>query len=158
MLSWPSPDRVGDLFQVERVPAAQQGMPEIPYPSFDWIPRCRGRRLADRRILLLPPLLYCRPLLWRSGGIVGSPFGRLLTDQIPREPPSARVHRRHVRRLRAGAFVLAGAFAGLAGGLFGIFPIAACPRLRVLDQVSEVLIMTLLAAWARSRPGHRALV
>jgi branched-chain amino acid transport system permease protein len=49
-----------------------------------------------------------------------------------------------VRRYELGAFVIAGAFAGLAGGLFGIFNRGVFPDFAYWTKSSEVLIMTLL--------------
>jgi branched-chain amino acid transport system permease protein len=50
----------------------------------------------------------------------------------------------NVRRYELAAFVLAGAFAGLAGGLFGIFNRGVFPDFAYWTKSSEVLIMTLL--------------
>src|ERR671936_1088453 len=50
----------------------------------------------------------------------------------------------HVRRYELAAFVLAGAFAGLAGGLFGIFNRGVFPDFAYWTKSSEVLIMTIL--------------
>ena len=49
-----------------------------------------------------------------------------------------------MRRYELAAFVLAGAFAGLAGGLFGIFNRGVFPDFAYWTKSSEVLIMTLL--------------
>jgi branched-chain amino acid transport system permease protein len=49
-----------------------------------------------------------------------------------------------VRRYELAAFVLAGAFAGLAGGLFGIFNRGVFPDFAYWTKSAEVLIMTLL--------------
>ena len=50
----------------------------------------------------------------------------------------------NVRRYELAAFVLAGVFAGLAGGLFGIFNRGVFPDFAYWTKSSEVLIMTLL--------------
>jgi branched-chain amino acid transport system permease protein len=50
----------------------------------------------------------------------------------------------NVRRYELAAFVVAGAFAGLAGGLFGIFNRGVFPDFAYWTKSSEVLIMTLL--------------
>jgi branched-chain amino acid transport system permease protein len=49
-----------------------------------------------------------------------------------------------VRRYELAAFVLAGAFAGIAGGLFGIFNRGVFPDFAYWNKSAEVLIMTLL--------------
>ena len=49
-----------------------------------------------------------------------------------------------VRRYELAAFVIAGVFAGLAGGLFGIFNRGVFPDFAYWTKSSEVLIMTLL--------------
>jgi branched-chain amino acid transport system permease protein len=50
----------------------------------------------------------------------------------------------NVRLYELAAFVIAGAFAGLAGGLFGIFNRGVFPDFAYWTKSSEVLIMTLL--------------
>ena len=50
----------------------------------------------------------------------------------------------NVRRYELIVFVLAGAFAGLAGGLFGIFNRGVFPDFAYWTKSSEVLIMTIL--------------
>ncbi len=50
----------------------------------------------------------------------------------------------NVRLYELAAFVLAGTFAGLAGGLFGIFNRGVFPDFAYWTKSSEVLIMTLL--------------
>jgi branched-chain amino acid transport system permease protein len=49
-----------------------------------------------------------------------------------------------VRRYELAAFVLAGAFAGIAGALFGIFNRGVFPDFAYWSKSAEVLIMTLL--------------
>jgi branched-chain amino acid transport system permease protein len=80
---------------------------------------------------------------WALRRIVGSPFGRMLTT-IRENPERAEFIGVNVRRHELAAFVLAGAFAGLAGGLFGIFNRGVFPDFAYWTNSSEVLIMTLL--------------
>jgi len=81
--------------------------------------------------------------LWVLRRIVGSPFGRMLTT-IRENAERAEFIGVNVRRYELAAFVLAGAFAGLAGGLFGIFNRGVFPDFAYWTKSSEVLIMTLL--------------
>ena len=81
--------------------------------------------------------------LWVLRRIVGSPFGRILTT-IRENPERAEFIGVNVRRYELAAFVLAGVFAGLAGGLFGIFNRGVFPDFAYWTKSSEVLIMTLL--------------
>ncbi|HEY3093639.1 MAG TPA: branched-chain amino acid ABC transporter permease, partial [Vicinamibacterales bacterium] len=81
--------------------------------------------------------------LWLLHRIVRSPFGRMLTT-IRENPERAEFIGVHVRRYELAAFVLAGSFAGLAGGLFGIFNRGVFPDFAYWTKSSEVLIMTLL--------------
>ncbi len=80
---------------------------------------------------------------WILRRIVGSPFGRMLAT-IRENPERAEFIGVNVRRYELAAFVLAGAFAGLAGGLFGIFNRGVFPDFAYWTKSSEVLIMTLL--------------
>jgi branched-chain amino acid transport system permease protein len=75
--------------------------------------------------------------------VVSSPFGRLLTT-IRENPERAEFIGVNVRRYELVAFMIAGAFAGLAGGLFGIFNRGVFPDFAYWTKSSEVLIMTLL--------------
>src|SRR5207244_1179460 len=70
-------------------------------------------------------------------------FGRMLTT-IRENAERAEFIGVNVRRYELVAFVLAGAFAGLAGGLLGIFNRGVFPDFAYWTKSSEVLIMTLL--------------
>ena len=87
-------------------------------------------------------LVGCRvsPPSWR---IVGSPFGRVLTA-IRENPERAEFVGINVRRYQLAAFVVAGAFAGLAGALFGIFNRGVFPDFAYWSKSAEVLIMVIL--------------
>ena len=131
-------------FKWNEVTGGEQGMPEIPYPNFDWIPSLPlvgGWRTAEYFYFLT--LLMVALCLWLLRRIVGSPFGRMLTA-IRENPERAEFIGVNVRGYELAAFVLAGAFAGLAGGLFGIFNRGVFPDFAYWTKSSEVLIMTLL--------------
>jgi branched-chain amino acid transport system permease protein len=119
-------------------------MPEIPYPDLAWmqkLPFFGEYRASDHFYLLTVALVgVC---LWVLRRIVGSPFGRMLTT-IRENPERAEFIGVNVRRYELIAFVIAGAFAGLAGGLFGIFNRGVFPDFAYWTKSSEVLIMTLL--------------
>jgi branched-chain amino acid transport system permease protein len=135
-------------FKWNEVTGGEQGMPEIPYPSFDGV---------DRVVSALPALgsyrtsdyyyFTCLVLvalcLWALRRIVASPFGRMLTT-IRENAERAEFIGVNVRRYELAAFVIAGSFAGLAGGLFGIFNRGVFPDFAYWTKSSEVLIMTLL--------------
>ena len=131
-------------FKWNEVTGGEQGMPEIPYPSFDWInglPLVGGWRTAEYFYFLT--LVMVALSMWLLRRIVGSPFGRMLTT-IRENAERAEFIGVNVRRYELAAFVLAGAFAGLAGGLFGIFNRGVFPDFAYWTKSSEVLIMTLL--------------
>jgi branched-chain amino acid transport system permease protein len=131
-------------FKWNEVTGGEQGMPEIPYPSFDWIaelPLVGGWRTAEYFYFLT--LVMVALCFWLLRRIVGSPFGRMLTT-IRENAERAEFIGVNVRRYELAAFVLAGAFAGLAGGLFGIFNRGVFPDFAYWTKSSEVLIMTLL--------------
>ncbi len=135
-------------FKWNEVTGGEQGMPEIPYPSFDWVERIApvipfvgGYRTSD--YFYFTCLLLVAACLWILRRIVGSPFGRMLTT-IRENAERAEFIGVNVRRYELAAFVIAGAFAGLAGGLFGIFNRGVFPDFAYWTKSSEVLIMTLL--------------
>ena len=135
-------------FKWNEVTGGEQGMPEIPYPDFGWLervgavaPLVGGWRTAEYYYFLT--LVLVALSLWILRRIVDSPFGRILTT-IRENAERAEFIGVNVRRYELGAFVLAGAFAGLAGGLFGIFNRGVFPDFAYWTKSSEVLIMTLL--------------
>jgi branched-chain amino acid transport system permease protein len=89
-------------------------------------------------VLLLTAIAFAA--LWR---VVGSPFGRVLTA-IRENPERAEFIGVNVRRYQLAAFVTAGAFAGFAGALFGIFNRGVFPDFAYWAKSAEVLIMAIL--------------
>jgi len=134
-------------FKWNEVTGGEQGMPEIPYPDFGWLDRLSavpvigGWRTAEYFYFL--SLVMVALCMWALRRITGSPFGRMLTT-IRENAERAEFIGVNVRRYELAAFVLAGAFAGLAGGLFGIFNRGVFPDFAYWTKSSEVLIMTLL--------------
>ena len=135
-------------FKWNEVTGGEQGMPEIPYPSFEWIDRVAslvpvlaGYRTSDYYYFTC--LIVVGACLFILQRIVASPFGRMLTT-IRENAERAEFIGVNVRRYELAAFVVAGTFAGLAGGLFGIFNRGVFPDFAYWTKSSEVLIMTLL--------------
>jgi branched-chain amino acid transport system permease protein len=135
-------------FKWNEVTGGEQGMPEIPYPSFEWVDRVAivvpwvgGYRTSD--YYYFTSLILVGLCMWLLRRIVRSPFGRML-ETIRENAERAEFIGVNVRRYELVAFVLAGAFAGLAGGLFGIFNRGVFPDFAYWTKSSEVLIMTLL--------------
>ena len=135
-------------FKWNEVTGGEQGMPEIPYPDFGWLewigtvlPVVGGYRTSEYFYFLT--LVLVAVCFWILRRIVASPFGRMLTT-IRENPERAEFIGVNVRRFELAAFVLAGGFAGLAGGLFGIFNRGVFPDFAYWTKSSEVLIMTLL--------------
>src|SRR6266850_2695496 len=146
-------------FKWNEVTGGEQGMPEIPYPDLAWmgrVPLLRDLRTSDHFYLVTVVLVAL--CLWILHRVVRSPFGRMLTT-IRENAERAEFIGVHVRRYELAAFVLAGAFAGLAGGLFGIFNRGVFPDFAYWTKSSEVLIMTLLGGMGTFfGPGIGALV
>jgi len=150
-------------FKWNEVTGGEQGMPEIPYPDFGWLERVTsvlpflgGYRTSDHFYFLT--LVLVGLCFWILQRIVGSPFGRMLTT-IRENPERAEFIGVNVRRYELAAFVLAGTFAGLAGGLFGIFNRGVFPDFAYWTKSSEVLIMTLLGGMGTFfGPGVGAVV
>ena len=134
-------------FKWNELTGGEQGMPEIPYPDFGWLERLGASvpllswRTAEYFYFLTVVLVAAS--LWVLHRIVTSPFGRMLTT-IRENAERAEFIGVNVRRYELAAFALAGAFAGLAGGLFGIFNRGVFPDFAYWTKSSEVLIMTLL--------------
>jgi len=135
-------------FKWNEVTGGEQGMPEIPYPDFDWLERVAtvlpfvgGYRTSEYFYFLT--LVLVALCFWVLRRIVASPFGRMLTT-IRENPERAEFIGVNVRRYELAAFALAGGFAGLAGGLFGIFNRGVFPDFAYWTKSAEVLIMTLL--------------
>jgi len=131
-------------FKWNSVTGGEQGMPEIPYPDLGWAARLPGLgtyRAGDHFYMLTVALVAA--CLWLLRRVVRSPFGRLLTT-IRENPERAEFIGVNVRRHELIAFVIAGLFAGIAGGLFGIFNRGVFPDFAYWPKSSEVLIMTLL--------------
>ena len=131
-------------FKWNDVTGGEQGMPEIPYPDLGWmqkLPFFGDFRGSDHFYLLTVVLVAT--CFWILRRVVSSPFGRMLTT-IRENPERAEFIGVSVRRYELIAFVIAGAFAGLSGGLFGIFNRGVFPDFAYWTKSSEVLIMTLL--------------
>jgi branched-chain amino acid transport system permease protein len=131
-------------FKWNAVTGGEQGMPEIPYPDLTWVARLPGLgdyRTSDHFYLLTVGLVAS--CFWLLRRVVRSPFGRLLTT-IRENPERAEFIGVNVRRHELLAFVVAGLFAGVAGGLFGIFNRGVFPDFAYWPKSSEVLIMTIL--------------
>jgi branched-chain amino acid transport system permease protein len=79
-------------------------------------------------------------LLWR---IVNSPFGKTLTA-IRENPERAGFIGVHVKRYELYAFIIAGAFSGLAGALFTINDRSVYPDLAFWTQSTQVLLMSIM--------------
>jgi len=135
-------------FKWNEVTGGEQGMPEVPYPDFGWlerageiVPLLGGWRTAE--YFYFTTLVLVAASFWILRRIVDSPFGRMLTA-IRENRERAEFIGVNVRRFELAAFVIAGAFAGLAGGLFGIFNRGVFPDFAYWNKSAEVLIMTLL--------------
>ena len=129
---------------MESVTGGDQGLPEIPYPDLHWmaaVPGLRDLGSGDRFYLLTLALVAVSlAILWR---VVRSPFGRMLTT-IRDNPERAAAIGVNVRAYELAAFVAAGAFAGLAGALYGIFNRGVFADYVFWSKSAEVMIMTIL--------------
>jgi branched-chain amino acid transport system permease protein len=131
-------------FKWNEMTGGDQGLPDIPYPDLDWmaaIPGLADLRVTDRFYLLT--LLLVTAALAVLQQITRSPFGRMLTT-IRDNPERAAFIGLNVRAYELAAFVVAGAFAGLAGALFGIFNRGVFADYVFWSKSAEVMIMTIL--------------
>jgi branched-chain amino acid transport system permease protein len=131
-------------FQWNEVTGGDQGISGIPYPDVDWmaaIPGLEGFRTGDYFYMTALTLVaLCTAILQR---ITVSPFGRMLTT-IRENPERASFIGVNVRAYELAAFVISGGFAGIAGGLFGIFNRGVFADFLFWPKSAEVLIMTIL--------------
>src|SRR5262249_27742243 len=130
-------------FKWNEVTGGEQGMPEIPYPDFAWLERISGAlpflgsyRTSD--YFYFVTLVMVGLCFWVLRRVVESPFGRMLTT-IRENPERAEFIGVNVRRYELAAFALSGVFAGLAGGLLGIFNRGVFPDFAYWTKSSEVL-------------------
>src|SRR5262245_44703189 len=111
------------------------GLIGIPVP--DWITEPTFANYYKFVLVICLAAIY---LLWR---IVNSPFGKTLTA-IRENPERADFVGVPVDRYRLYAFVLVGAFSGLAGALIMAHERSVNPDLAHWTQSTQVLLMTLL--------------
>ncbi len=131
-------------YKWNEVTGGDQGLPDIPYPNLDWItaiPGCGDLSVSARFYLLALALVAIS--LAALHRIVRSPFGRMLTT-IRDNPERASFIGIDVRAYQLAAFVVAGAFAGLAGALYGIFSRGVFADYVFWSKSAEVIIMTIL--------------
>lgn len=134
----------GICFKWNSVTGGEQGMSDVPYPDLSWmegLPLVGSLRVGEQYYLVALLIVALCVALLRM--IVDSPFGRMLT-LIRENPERARFIGLDVRRYELAAFVLAGAFAGVAGALFGMFNRGVFPDFAYWSKSAEVLIMTIL--------------
>jgi branched-chain amino acid transport system permease protein len=131
-------------FKWNAVTGGEQGFNNVPYPSLDWmgaLPFLEGLRVADRYYLVAMAVVgVCFVALRR---ISRSPFGTVLTA-IRENAERAEFVGVNVRLYQLAAFAVAGAFAGIAGALFGIFNRGVFPDFAYWSKSAEVLIMVIL--------------
>jgi branched-chain amino acid transport system permease protein len=126
------------------VTGGDQGLPEIPYPHLDWmdhLPWLTDLRIGDRFYLLTLVLVAISLAVLHR--VVRSPFGRMLTT-IRDNPERAAFIGINVRAYQLAAFVVAGAFAGFAGALYGIFSRGVFADYVFWSKSAEVMIMAIL--------------
>jgi branched-chain amino acid transport system permease protein len=131
-------------FKWNSVTGGEQGLNNVPYPEMGWmsaIPGLGALRAGDHYYFLALLLVGLAFGLLRR--IVNSPFGSVLTA-IRENPERAEFVGINVRRYQLAAFVMAGAFAGWAGALFGIFNRGVFPDFAHWSKSAEVLIMVIL--------------
>jgi branched-chain amino acid transport system permease protein len=126
------------------VTGGEQGLSDVPYPDFAWtaaVPALGALRAGEQfYLVVLAVVAVCLAAL-RT--IVQSPFGRMLTV-IRENRDRARFIGLDVRRYELAAFVIAGAFAGIAGALSGVFNRGVFTDAMYWSESAEVLIMTIL--------------
>jgi branched-chain amino acid transport system permease protein len=111
------------------------GLIGIPVPS--WVQDPTFSNYYKFVLVLCLGSIY---LLWR---IVNAPFGKTLTA-IRENPERAGFVGIHVKRYELYAFIIAGAFSGLAGALFTINERSVYPDLASFTRSTQVLLMSIM--------------
>ena len=131
-------------FKWNDVTGGEQGYPRVPMPNLsflDWLP-VHPRALTAVKFYFLA-LALCMLCIYLLKRISDSPFGRIL-NTIRDNAERAQFIGIDVRRYQLIAFTIAGGFAGLAGGLFGIYKRGVFPDYGYWSKSAEVLIMSIL--------------
>lgn len=131
-------------FKWNDVTGGEQGFPNVPMPDtafLDWVPWLGSLRIGDKFFYIVLVLAAVCILAMRR--IVDSPFGRILTT-IRDNAERTQFIGINVRLYRLLIFAIAGGFAGLAGGIFGVFNRGVFPDFCYWPKSAEVLIMTIL--------------
>jgi branched-chain amino acid transport system permease protein len=131
-------------FKWNDVTGGEQGLPNVPQPDtafMDWVPWLGDLRGGDKFFYIVLVLAAVSILAMRR--IVNSPFGRILTT-IRDNAERTQFIGINVRLYRLLIFAIAGGFAGLAGGIFGLFNRGVFPDFCYWPKSAEVLIMTIL--------------
>ncbi|MGE5513266.1 MAG: branched-chain amino acid ABC transporter permease [Bacteroidota bacterium] len=131
-------------FKWNDVTGGEQGYPNVPLPNLDFmsvLPWIGNLRIGDKFYIVVLVLVALSFAAIRR--IIDSPFGRMLTT-LRDNTERAQFIGVNVRLYRLIAFALAGTFAGLAGGLFGVFNRGVFPDFCYWPKSAEVLIMTIL--------------
>jgi branched-chain amino acid transport system permease protein len=112
------------------------GLIGVPIP--DWI--TEDLTFSNYYKFVLVISLVCIYLLWR---IVHSPFGKVLTS-IRENPERTGFIGVNVKRYQLYAFMIAGAFSGVAGALMMVNERSVYPDLAHWTQSAQVILMSLL--------------
>lgn len=131
-------------FKWNEVTGGEQGYPRVPKVDIsflDWIPVVGAMR--DQYKFFFVALVLSALCIAALKRISNSPFGRIL-NSIRDNPERTQFIGINVRRYQLIAFIIAGGFAGLAGGLFGIYKRGVYPDYAYWSKSAEVLIMTIL--------------
>jgi branched-chain amino acid transport system permease protein len=134
----------GICYKWNSVTGGEQGLPDVPYPDLGWmapLPLLGTLRVAEQYYLVV--LACVGVCFWMLHTITRSPFGRMLTV-IRENAERARFIGVDVRRYELAAFVIAGAMAGVAGGLFSAFNQGVFPDSMYWSKSAEILIMAIL--------------
>ena len=131
-------------FKWNDVTGGEQGFSNVPVPSTDWmswIPWVGSLRLEHKFFYVCLILVALSIAAMRR--LTNSPFGRILTT-IRDNSERSQFIGIDVRRYQLIVFTIAGGFAGLAGGLFGLLNRGVYPDFCYWPKSAEVLIMTIL--------------
>lgn len=131
-------------FKWNEVTGGEQGYPRVPKVDVGFmnaIPVVSEMR--DQYKFFFVALVLSALCIAALKRITNSPFGRIL-NTIRDNPERTQFIGINVRFYQLTAFIIAGGFAGLAGGLFGIYKRGVYPDYAYWSKSAEVLIMCIL--------------
>ena len=119
----------------------ENGLPGVPVPTLGWGSWAMRLNTGLPMYWVMAAFFLASFILGRR--IIHSPFGAVLRA-IKENAPRAAMLGHAVPRYKLAAFVIAALFAGLAGGLLGVFQSFMPPDAFMLDTSGQLVVQTVI--------------